>query len=467
MKFSGVRFTQTGIELTTATSVTDEIKVMVVDPPFPQLTALASELAKRGMLGLYLHSFVSTNSANEKLIVSIPFFGERFAGELRRRVVPANIDPRQIRVPARRYEIIRAMLTRLPSRLRPYSRFLSQKVMWRRNRVLGRFAQRVSFPHTAIIASYGTALESFESSDSRLRVLDYPIAHHTTLRREMAVEASRYPELSRNLGYDKPASIERVLDREIKAADLILVGSKYARDTFTEQGVDPRKILVAPYPLLPVGFSPRKEGPIRDPFRIGFVGQICARKGIGDLLQAYDKVRTPQTELLLVGNFIGPSESFSNYRHLFTHVPHVPHHELPALMRSLSVLVLPSISEGLGLVVLEAMASGVPVIVTPNGPGEVVRDGVDGFVVPIRNPELIAERMTQLIENAALHKEMGKNALNRSTDFDPEVYSARVIDEVARRLHWKKRPHTQSSAKSLPYPCECSENKINESKLER
>ena len=61
------------------------------------------------------------------------------------------------------------------------------------------------------------------------------------------------------------------------------------------------------------------------------------------------------------------------------------------------IFVLPSIEEGSALVTYEAMACGLPVVTTPNA-GSVVRDGVEGFIVSIRDPDALAER----IESVAL-----------------------------------------------------------------
>ena len=83
---------------------------------------------------------------------------------------------------------------------------------------------------------------------------------------------------------------------------------------------------------------------------------------------------------------------------------------MPAMYRNADVLVLPSLVEGSALVVLEAMASGLPVIVTPNVGADAVRDGVEGFVVPIRSPEAVACRLEELASDDSLRVAMGKAA---------------------------------------------------------
>ena len=68
-------------------------------------------------------------------------------------------------------------------------------------------------------------------------------------------------------------------------------------------------------------------------------------------------------------------------------------------MSSSHVLVLPSVEEGLALVQAQAMACGCPLISSTNTGGEdLFSDGVEGFLVPIRSPEAIAERLQQLAD---------------------------------------------------------------------
>ena len=70
------------------------------------------------------------------------------------------------------------------------------------------------------------------------------------------------------------------------------------------------------------------------------------------------------------------------------------------MYRAADVFVFPTLVEGLGLVVLEAMACGLPVIVTSRGPDEVVRDGVDGYVVPAGDSTAIIEALERLYADA-------------------------------------------------------------------
>jgi glycosyltransferase involved in cell wall biosynthesis len=94
-----------------------------------------------------------------------------------------------------------------------------------------------------------------------------------------------------------------------------------------------------------------------------------------------------------------------------------------------SVFVLPSLADSFALVVLEAMACGVPVIVTENtGSKEVFRDGVDGFVVPIRDVEAIKEKILFLYENRDVCQAMGEAARQRASEVTWDRLERRAVE---------------------------------------
>jgi glycosyltransferase involved in cell wall biosynthesis len=92
----------------------------------------------------------------------------------------------------------------------------------------------------------------------------------------------------------------------------------------------------------------------------------------------------------------------------------VPQPELAALMSRSHVLALPSIEEGLALVQAQAMACGCPVLCSTNSGGEdLFTDGVEGFIVPIRDPDALADRLQRLADDPNLQHSMRHAALQR------------------------------------------------------
>ena len=89
---------------------------------------------------------------------------------------------------------------------------------------------------------------------------------------------------------------------------------------------------------------------------------------------------------------------------------------------SSSIFVLPSRFEGFGMVLIEAMASGLPVIAfdCENGPRSIISDGVNGFLIPPFNVDMLSEKMMSLMDDVELRKRLGLNAYNESKKYDME-----------------------------------------------
>src|SRR5690606_13675779 len=91
--------------------------------------------------------------------------------------------------------------------------------------------------------------------------------------------------------------------------------------------------------------------------------------------------------------------------------------------------LLPTLSEGSAMVCYEALAAGLPVITTPNA-GSVVRDGVDGFIVPIRDGLAIAERLERLATEPGLLEQMSANALETAKEYTLDKYATRLLQAL-------------------------------------
>lgn len=90
-----------------------------------------------------------------------------------------------------------------------------------------------------------------------------------------------------------------------------------------------------------------------------------------------------------------------------------------------SLFILSSIFEGFGLVIIEAMSCGVPVVsyACPCGPQDIIADGHDGFLVPVNDEKVLADRICRLIEDKELRKEMGKAARLKAEQYDIKISS--------------------------------------------
>lgn len=216
---------------------------------------------------------------------------------------------------------------------------------------------------------------------------------------------------------------------EMDLADYVLIPSDFVRQSFLEQGFPPERLIQVSFGADADCFhSP--DRPVDHPFRVLFVGQIGIRKGIPYLLEAWRRLGWHDAELWLVGQMEAAFrpimqrwEGLAGVK-LMGYVP-----DPVSLCQQADIFALPSIEEGSALVTYEALACGLPVVTTPNA-GSVVRDGVEGFIVPIRDVDALAARMEQLRADERLRREMGKAARARAEEFTWEKYGARLAESV-------------------------------------
>jgi len=205
--------------------------------------------------------------------------------------------------------------------------------------------------------------------------------------------------------------------REWELADLIVTGSRFVADGLIDEGVCPSQIRVVPYGLGSRIFEPDREVQTTNsrPLHVLFAGAVKLAKGVQYLYQALNRLNLQETEVKIVGPIFLTKPALAKLQER-CHVPGmVPRLKMPEVYRWADIFVFPTICEGSALVVYEALASGLPVITTPNA-GSIVRDGVDGFIVPIRDPDALADRIQRLASDIRLRREMAQNALERARD---------------------------------------------------
>ncbi|MEZ4398167.1 MAG: glycosyltransferase [Candidatus Krumholzibacteriia bacterium] len=110
--------------------------------------------------------------------------------------------------------------------------------------------------------------------------------------------------------------------------------------------------------------------------------------------------------------------------------------DVPALLAAADLALLTSRSEGLSNMILESMAVGLPVLATAaGGNAELVREGETGQLLPSRDPDAIAERVEQLLQNPGLARELGKAGRRRvETDFSLALLAERSIGIYERLI---------------------------------
>jgi glycosyltransferase involved in cell wall biosynthesis len=178
-------------------------------------------------------------------------------------------------------------------------------------------------------------------------------------------------------------------EAEWALADKIFVGSEFVREGLLSLGVPSSKVCTVNYGVDIKQFPARERRDSKCPLRVLFVGEVGLRKGAPDLLEAFDQLPAGRVELRLAGSFALTRSLLDDRKDRVSFLGIVPRNEVAELYSWADVFVLPSIVEGSATVTYEALVAGLPVIATPNA-GSIVEDGVNGFIVPIRNPSAIA-----------------------------------------------------------------------------
>jgi glycosyltransferase involved in cell wall biosynthesis len=236
---------------------------------------------------------------------------------------------------------------------------------------------------------------------------------HIRYRAELIKEEHRRWDVSEGSQED-PRDLARE-ETIYDTADAITVPSSYSARTYVERGIPSGKIHLLPYGVLLDRFQKVAEPP-RDRFEVLYVGRIGLAKGIQYLLQAFAELQVPNKHLTVIGGVVPEMRSVLKKLPLdsVTFTGTIPQFQLKEWMSRSHVMVMPSLDDGFGMVMNQAMACGCPVIATTNtGAEDLFTEGVEGFVVPIRDPAALTDRMQRIGEDLGLQKRMSEASLAR------------------------------------------------------
>ena len=195
-----------------------------------------------------------------------------------------------------------------------------------------------------------------------------------------------------------------------------------------------------------------------------FVGRLEPRKGLSYLIEAFARVKAvlPQTRLLVVGPHTreerAPYErQVRRLRLPDVHfVGYVPDEELARYYRSSHVFCAPSTGfESFGMVLLEAMAAGTPIVASNiEGYRTVMRHGVQGWLVPPKDPEALAQALIQLLQRPDWRRRMGAcgqaTALGYSWDQVAERVLSYYREVLETKLGTQRLPNRQMKREMVP-----------------
>ena len=294
-------------------------------------------------------------------------------------------------------------------------------------------SRRLADPQFEAVYAYEDGAEHAFRAASRLGRLafyDLPIGYWRAARSILVEEAALKPEwaVTLNGNKDSQSKADRK-DAELALADVVFVASSFTHRTLESAPSFKAAVVVTPYgapdiPPVPPGAATRPPG---EKLRVLFVGSLGQRKGLSYLFDACRQLEGA-VELTVIGtrppvDCAALDRELANVRWIAS----CPHQQVLAEMAAHDVFVFPSLFEGFGLVLLEAMAMGLPIITTPHTAGpDLIEEGREGFIVPIRDANAIAEKLGLLHANRTLRDEMSVHARQRAAEFTWDDYGAKL-----------------------------------------
>ena len=198
-------------------------------------------------------------------------------------------------------------------------------------------------------------------------------------------------------------------------ADGFITTSSFVKRSIVNSGANIDKVKVLKYGVEKELFPSKKQysNYVDGVVKFIFVGRVEPIKGIHHLLLAFSKLPANKCKLFIVGDYKkeDPYVKMFYRVHNIEFVGSIMHADLYKYYQMADVFVLPSISEGFGRVCMEAMQVGLPVILSENvGACDLVKEGENGFVVPVSDRQKLYESMMFFINNKEKIEIMGKKS---------------------------------------------------------
>ena len=216
-----------------------------------------------------------------------------------------------------------------------------------------------------------------------------------------------------------------VEDLILKLSDYFICSSDMVReDLIANWGVQRERTALVPYGMHQRWFE-IEPCPVHG--RVLFAGTAELRKGIHYFAMAAEKLaaRGLRYEFRVAGN-VQPSIANQKQCRQLTFLGRIPRANMAREFAAADVFVLPSLSEASAEVTYEALACGVPTVTTWET-GSVVRDGIEGRIVPSRDPEALADAIAEIVEDREKRERMAYAARERARDFTWERYGERLV----------------------------------------
>jgi glycosyltransferase involved in cell wall biosynthesis len=273
----------------------------------------------------------------------------------------------------------------------------TQSRIWAGEELCRRVVRRGIEPFDGLYLFSTEALEILERAKNLgiPTFLEQPIAARETVMAIYEQEHARFPDIVPEEGMDRCWKL--IADRERaewELADVIVCGSQFVLDTIREVGGPVEKAVIVNYGVDAKAFPPPKALVAGHRLtNVLFVGEVGFRKGSHYLLEAARQL--PDFRFRFCGSPTLPSDYFKSAPANVEIMGIVPRVDMPKQYGWADIFCLPSLVEGSATVTYEALAVGLPILTTHQA-GSIVRDGLDGYLIPPADSQAIVAGLKRL-----------------------------------------------------------------------
>jgi glycosyltransferase involved in cell wall biosynthesis len=209
--------------------------------------------------------------------------------------------------------------------------------------------------------------------------------------------------------------------QSLRCADLVfMLNRQDATHAIEQLGISPERIHICPNGISEALLNlPFPDSSVAENRPIGIVqmGRYTAQKGIEYGVPALNAIlrRYPNVKVSFLGTLCSAEQVYADFdpsiHDRIRVIPTYTNEQLPDLLQGHHIKLLPTLAEGFGLVIVEAMACGLaPVTTAIQGPLEIVTDGHDGLLVPVRDALAIEQALERLIRDRGYLETLRYNA---------------------------------------------------------
>jgi glycosyltransferase involved in cell wall biosynthesis len=414
----------------------------------PSMEQSALALHEFDLLGAY-HTTVgfSEQGGAIRLAQAVDrLFHSRLANELRRRAI--SEFPGALLHTYPWWEVPRTLVSRSNRNDR-----LAETLLNRSLQAFDRHVAKRVGRFSALYAYNGAALASLAEARSRgvfamYCVSDLAPSFYARIRAE---EYEKHPVLLT----PEQRRIDEIFDARAKSlsaewhlADLVVMHSRFCRETYETSGLNVAKSCVVPlgFPEISTGDSPRREAGA--PLRVLWAGTFTAMKGSHYFLYALKRIAsTIALHAEVFGKLMLPRSMLADVDDNVRFSPSIPRSALFAAYQNSDVLVLPTLSDTFGMVVTEAMSQGLPVITTDRaGASQFIRHGENGLLVPPADSDALADALAWCAGHREELREMGRRARQTAQSWQWRDFRHALGSTVHSALHAGSRSASRTGA---------------------